>query len=272
MTNPLKKEIDDFLNKIALYESLHYQTKVHLSNTIKQIEKKNESNSGIEPFIGTKLIIGDLTGKSANGWKLNYPTEFQIEIKGQEEMIKSIDTLISQNGMTFLANCYEILESFLFNIIGEFLNVYPTYQKHLKVKKELLTDQKEFLRKYYRSKNNTALLKLLREISPNYKESENLNNTDINLNDWYYVITNVRHSIVHSLHLLDTKKLNFSKNQMFIYKTFFSHEEIQGSWKLIMTYEETKKQINLIAEFGFMIFKSLSNEQNEDRKILHNLK
>jgi len=271
MINPLKKEIDDFLSKIALYESLHFQTKVHLTNRIKEIEKQLESSSGLGPHIGTTLIIGDLTGKTDNGWKYNYPTEFQIEIE-RHQMIESIEKLISQNGMTFLANCYEILESFLFNIIGEFLNTYPSYQKLLKEKKENSTDKKEFLRKYYRSKNNTELFKLLREISLEYKKSEKINNSGMDLKDWYYVITNVRHSIVHSLHFINTKELSFNKHQMSIFNAFFTHEKIKGYEKLVMSDNESKKQINLIAEFGFMIFKSLSITENENWEILHNMK
>lgn len=268
--NPLKKEIEDLLSKIALYESLHFQTKVHLTNRIKDIKKQLESSSEIAPHIGTILIIGDLTGKTDNGWKYNYPTDFQIEIE-KHQMVESIEKLISQNGMTFLANCYEILESFLLNIIGEFLNTYPSYQKLLKHKKENLIDKKEFLRKYYRSKNNTELLKLLREISLEYDKSEKNNNTGMNLKDWYYVITNVRHSIVHSLHFINTKKLNFNKHQMSIFNTFFSREKFKDGEKLIMSDNESKKQINLIAEFGFMIFKSLSLTENENWKILHHM-
>jgi hypothetical protein len=268
--NPLKKEIDDLLSKIALYESLHFQTKVHLTGRIKDIKKQLDSSSEIVPHIGTILIIGDLTGKTDNGWKYNYPTDFQIEIE-KHQMVESIEKLISQNGMTFLANCYELLESFLFNIIGEFLNVYPSYQKLLKEKKENLTDKKEFLRKYYRSKNNTELFKLLRAISTEYDKSEKNNNTGMNLKDWYYVISNVRNSIVHSLHIIKTKDLNFNKHQMSIFKTFFTHEKFKDSEKLIMSDKESNKQINLIAEFGFMIFKSLSITEDNDWRILHNM-
>lgn len=268
--NPLKKEVNDFLKKIALYESLHYQTKVHLSKRIQEIKKILELKPRYEPYIGTSLTIGDITGETDNGWKYNYPTDFQTEIEG-EQMVESIEKLISQNGMTYLANCYEILESFLFNIIGEFLNNYTSYNKLLKDKNENLKDKKEFLRKYYRSKNNKDLLKLLRKISSEFENSEQNNNTGMNLNDWFYVITNIRHSIVHSLHIIDVKKLNFNKHQKEILNHNFSSEKFEDFQKLNMTYKESKKQINLIAEFGFMIFKSLSITENENWKILHNM-
>jgi hypothetical protein len=222
--NRLKKEIDNFLSKIALYESLNYQTKVHLTNRIQGVKKQLEFNSENKPYIGTALIIGDITGKNDNGWKYNYPTDFQTEIEGHQ-MEESIEKLISQSGMTYLANCYEILESFLFNIIGEFLNIYPSYSIILKDKKENLNDKKEFLRKFYRSKNNTDLFKLLRKISDEFENSEKNNNTGMNLKDWFYVITNVRHSIVHSLHIINIKKLNFNQHQKDIFHTLFSSEK-----------------------------------------------
>ena len=122
--NPLKIEIDDFLSKIANYEFLHFQTKAQLTYRIRDVKKQIETNNGFAPHSATSLIIGDLTGKSDNGWKLNYPTGFKVEI-AKNEMVESLENLIKQNGMTYLANCYEILESFLFNILGEFLNNFP---------------------------------------------------------------------------------------------------------------------------------------------------
>lgn len=268
--NPLQKEIDEFLGKIALYESISIQTKTHLLKRKEEIKKQIESSSGIAPFIGTTLIIGDITGPSENGWKLTYPTGFNIHIT-KEKMAKSLDKLIIQNGMTCLATCYEILESFLFNILGEYLNNFPDNSKYLKDKKENLKDNKLFLRKYYRSKNNKELFKLLRQISPEFVKSEKNNNTGMNLQDWYFVISNVRHSIVHSQYLLNIIELNFNKNHRTIFDNYFSHTKTQKIVKLNMSFDESKKQINMIGEFGFMIFKTLSKLENKNWKILKNM-
>ena len=91
----------------------------------KQIEKHldNFPNSRA-PFIGTSLVFGDLTGHSDNGWKITYHSGFQNNVK-RDEILESIDKLISRNGMNYLANSYEVLESFLFDIIGQFFNSFP---------------------------------------------------------------------------------------------------------------------------------------------------
>jgi len=268
--NPLENEINELLEKISLYESLNYQTKSHLLDRKKQILKNLEIPNSITPFIGTSLVIGDLTGKSDNGWKINYHSGFQNSVKG-DEIPENIDKLISRNGMNFVANSYEILETFLFNILGQFLNGFPSYCKYLK-DKDGPKDKKEFLRKFYRLKNNKELFKLLRKLNPDFEEIEENNNSGLNLKDWYFVISNVRHSIVHSLFKINLKTTPFNPNQREILKQKFTYIEHQDYLELQMSFEECKKQINFIAEYGFLVFKTLCDLENLDWKILHSMR
>lgn len=268
--NPLKSELDRFLERISLYESLNYQTRSHLVERKKEIEKHlNNFQNSRAPFIGTSLVLGDLTGHSDNGWKINYHSGFQNSVE-RNEMLESIDKLISRNGMNYLANSYEVLESFLFDITGQFFNSYPDYNHHLK-NKNGPPDKKEFLRKYYRSKNNKELFKLIRKLNPEFEKSERFNNSGIDLQDWYFVISNVRHSIVHSLFKINLKMISLNPDQIEILNKKFTHIENRDCIELRMSFEESKKQINFIAEFGFLIFKCLSLIENLDWKVLRNM-
>lgn len=268
--NPLNIELNRFLERISLYESLNYQTKSHLIERKKQIEKHlSDSPNSRAPFIGTSLVFGDLTGRSDNGWRINYHSGFQNSVR-RDEMLSSIDKLISRNGMNYVANSYEVLESFLFDIIGQFLNSFPKYDKYLKDKNGP-ADRKEFLRRYYRSKNNKDLFKLLRKLNPDFQGSEKNNNSGRNLKDWYFVVSNVRHSIVHSLFKIDSKNVTFSSDQIEILTQNFTCVESGNFIELRMSFEECKKQINFIAEFGFLVFKSLCVLENLDWKVLNNM-
>lgn len=268
--NPLQNEIDEFLEKIALNESLNFQTKTHLTNRKNQLMKQIDSCSKRSPLMISALILGDITGPSEKGWKINYHSGFSVKVNSNE-MIASIDKLISHNGMRYVANCYEIFESFLFNILGEFFNEYPSYTLCLK-KQELHHDNyKEFLRKYYRSKNNKDLFKLLRIISSKFENSERSNNTGFNLNDWYYMVSSLRHGIVHSMFILDSVKINFNSQHWDLFNKKISHSKDLDKIELQMSYEECREQICLFAEIGFLVFKTLSIEIGEDWKIFNDM-
>jgi hypothetical protein len=220
--------------------------------------------------MGSSLIIGDLTGPTDKGWKLNYPTGFNTLLK-HPEMRDNIDILISREGMRSVATAYEILESYLFNITATFLKMNPEKQTLAKkIKNYTDADLYEQVR-IYRGRNNKELFKLIRLICPTFNTSETENSSNINLKDWYFTLSHVRHSIVHSLFNLNLRKANFTNYQKQILDEYFSYELDDEVAELMLSFDQANKQIVMIAEFGFMLFKSFSIEMKEDWKILKDM-
>ena len=263
--NTLKSDLDIFLSNISATQSIHYQLKTYLTN-----HKKNYLPTLQTGFMGTALIMGDLTGETDNGWKLNYPTEFNNSIE-LSEMPNNIDELISREGMRNLATAYEILESFLFNLTASFLKLNPELLKSAKKIKAPIKDSLYKKIRLYRERNNKELFKLIRSLSPTFKRFETQNNLGINLKDWYITLSHVRHSIVHSLFNLHFDKVNFSKYQRQLFDSYFSYELHGEVAKLNLSYEQANRLIVMIGEYGFLLFKSYSIEMNKDWRIFKDM-
>lgn len=120
MNNPLQQELNTFLENISLTNSMFYQTATHLKNQKKTLLVRFEGKDPEEGIMGTALAIGDLTGPSDNGFKIFYHTGKRDVIK-VKDIPGSVEALISREGMRSVATCYEVLESFLFDITAAYL-------------------------------------------------------------------------------------------------------------------------------------------------------
>ncbi|WP_026465008.1 hypothetical protein [Adhaeribacter aquaticus] len=274
MTNPLEEELDIFLENIALTSSMFYQTSTHLNNQKKYLIKNFQGQNPEQMIMGYALNIGDLTGPTDNGYKLIYPTGKYQQIK-VKEIEESINLLVKRDGMRCVANCYEVLESFLFDISAIYAFKNPQDFAQV-IKKSNFTPDinlnffKEYLRKNFRGRNNKEILKLIKGLSPSFNASEMP--VKHNISEWYQVITQVRHAITHSLFKIDKEKAHFTPHQKEILVLYFSFKEENQYYLLEMTEEEAKKQMQLVAEYGFHIFKCLSMEKSYDWQVLKYMK
>ena len=269
----LKNELDQFLGNISATQSLLRQTKSHLTNHKKNSLEGWKDITFKPRIMSSTLVKGDLTGPSDDGWKIYYPTGFHITVE-LNQLGESIDILISRDSMRSVATCYEILESFLFDITGIFLEMNTDLiNKANKIKdpNEFDGDCKQLLRKYYRSKNNKELIKLIGKLSENFSRSETENTPRIKLKDWYYVLSNVRHAIVHSLFKLNLKKVNFNPYQLKVFNKYFQHRKSNEMAELDVSFESANRQIKMIAEYGFLIFKCFCIDMKKDWKVFKHM-
>ncbi|MFD3000418.1 hypothetical protein ACFS7Z_08615 [Pontibacter toksunensis] len=272
MANPLKAELDIFLHNISLTNLMFYQTSTHLKNQKESLLKQFEGHEPEKGIMGTSLVIGDLTGPTDKGFKIYYHTGKvdKVKVKDIEE---SVEKLISREGMRSTANCYEILESFLFDITASYLYNNPEEQsKAAKIASQecsSLEEYKEKVRKY-RGQNNAEIIKLLRHLSVKLNESEKPRRH--NISEWYQVISHVRHAVVHSLFKMNKNRARFTDFQKELFEHYFTFDEDSHSYNLRMTKKESERQIILVAEYGFHIFKCLSLEKQYDWQVFTGMK
>ena len=103
---------------------------------------------------------------------------------------------------------------------------------------------------------------------------EKENNKDVNLNDWYQVTSLIRHKITHSNNeILKTDRdfKNLSHNQKSYFEEFFLFEENDESFVINVNRKICKHNLDLLVEYAFLIFKSISIKSNFDWKILKNM-
>ena len=269
----LKIELDKFLASISATQSLMFQSKTHLTNYKKVTLKRFKDRNSTRPLLASTLIIGDLTGPDDDGWKIIYPTGFDVKVY-ENEFGASIDLLIRRESMRSVATCYELLESFFWNITTAFLQINP----HLILSESKIKDLDKFngdlrkqLKYYYKSTDNKGVLKLIGKLSGSFNTAKVENTHNIDLNDWYYVLTKVRHSIVHSLFVLDLNDSSFNHNQKKLFSSYFEHTEKDRKATLDMKYDSANDQIVMIAEFGLLIFKCFCIEMKQDWKVLREM-
>lgn len=227
-------------------------------------------------FAGSALVIRDLSEFPDDKWARYYSISvFSTE---GEEYIKIADDLINRESAWTVSQAYEAFETFLKEILATFLIENRNNQKYSEELLESLTKLKRkprkslnpalvdnwriFISEYYK---NDELLILLRKIVPDLNKIEKRNNRALDLTIWYGVITEARHSITHSDRLIKNQRMKGWSQ----YEYLILSEQLNGSFNhqgylLNPTMENAKNILTLFDEYGFIIFKSLSELENYD--------
>ncbi len=275
--NPLLSELNQFGNSIATSKGMLFQLNSHLSEYKRILVDRFEplkSEDFEYPILASTLIIGDLTGTSDKGWKINFPTgySYQLEI---DNISDRIDLLISREAMRCIAHGYEALEKFIYDIISKFLSLNKTKYTSLTTKyiksHETLEETRDSIRTI-RGKNNRDILSFLRKISPIFSSGELTNNENINLKEWYEVLSRVRHGITHAnFKIIEDNKFKLTSEQIKILNKYFPNEPKEKFYDLKIDKESADKILNLMTEYGFFIFKSLSEEVGYNWKVFNDM-
>lgn len=102
--NSLLKDLNQLGENIGTTFGILYQLECHLKDYKKVLKEifepiKHKVNY---PIIATTLVIGDLTGNSDKGWKINFPTDFDFQLR-LEDIDYKIDLLIERESMRNIA-------------------------------------------------------------------------------------------------------------------------------------------------------------------------
>ena len=276
--NLLQNPIKEFFTRILeLQGTLRHIERILLKD-LKSINSKELLNSGVNLSHGSHLIIGDLTGPDANGWKINYPTGISrvIEVENYQ---KEIDSLIKRESAYMKAQAYEAFETFLKDITATylFLNKYlatqisEEYQQLLTLEEYKNTLRKSLRRKgdSFKGANNEGFFNFFKSQSTNYKNFESHNNSGLKIREWYEVYSEVRHAIIHSGNFIKEERLKeWNKNKFVLLRENFPYTKSGASYKLEISSSSALKTLNMISELAFQVFKFLSIEANLDWKIL----
>lgn len=189
-----------------------------LDNQLKNFEKLyresiSKSSCDISDiFSGARLVIRDLTEWPDDGCARYYPSG-TFSSKG-EEYFKLIKILLARESAWTVSQSLEAFERFLKDISTNMLLNHQPLAETKKIQK-FESDRKSkgleksnviFWRTYfdYHYKTNREKLKFLRKVCPDIETAETNNNRVINLNDWFAVVEEVRHSATHSNFLIKT--------------------------------------------------------------------
>ena len=130
MTNPYKIYLTKFFETITDFK--------HTSNRLNKVLLKDveiHSAEGATYLSATSLVIGDWTGPTDNGWKLNYHTGVN-KTTVKENYSNEIDKVLSREFGLAYAQCYEALETLLKDIIYIKINTDQAFKNSLPENKD----------------------------------------------------------------------------------------------------------------------------------------
>lgn len=278
--NPLNPPINDLfyhLNTLnGLLLTLDNQLKNFEELYRESISKSSFDISGI--FSGASLVIRDLTEWPYDNYARYYPSG-GFSSKG-EEYFKLIKRLMARESVWAVSQSVEAFERFLKDISANML----LNQQHLTETKKIQkfeSDRKSdglkksdviFWRTYfdYHYRTNKEKLKFLRKVCSDIATAETNNNRAINLNDWFAVVEEVRHSATHSNFLIKIDRMkDWSKDKKEILNNNFFGEHTKEVYQLNISKENATFCLELFSEYSFQIYKSLSILSAYDWNILN---
>lgn len=278
--NKYQEIIESFFIRITnLIGTLCYLESALLSRSKTIREIYETPNKDIPDLIlGFKLVISDLTGLTDNGWNFYFSTKtfHKVTLSNNETETQKI---ISRESAFSLAQGYEAFSTFLKNMLVVYFEMNPKESiKYMRIKKDEdinILDWNYKIRSIKTGNNNNELFKILRKIASNIPIAEKKNNKGINFQDWYKVLSILRHKITHSNGILYKKYSeykNLTSEQKCYLKKFFPFEENDGTLTFIITRSDSNKNLELLAEYAFLIFKELSLKSDFEWRILPNMK
>jgi len=254
MNNPYKVHLDSFF--ITITDFIHSSNRINklLLNDVKKLTAE-----GATFFSGTRLVIGDWTGLTDNGWKITFPTDaFKTTYK--ETYSQEVDKLLSREFGLAFSQCYESLQTFLKDSIWTKFNEDSNFKSKI-------------LNKYFDDRSNMkdgrGLFKLVKIAGgEQFKKSSKENNNNIKFKEYYTIITEVRHCITHSKGSLKVTKIPNDKYYSSLFEQLFPNNKLEGDTiKMNFDYTTLNRSLIYMAEFGFQIFKIFSQEMEYEWKL-----
>ena len=102
-----------------------------------------------------------------------------------------------------------------------------------------------------------------------FAEYSSNNNKDLHFKEYWTILSQTRNAITHSNSIIKIEKINKTEYHFSIFKFLFDFKEIDSKTiKIELNYHRLSKVINLVSEFGFQIFKMLSEKEELNWNIL----
>lgn len=207
----------------------------------------------------TALVIGDWTGQTENGWKLPFHTGIG-KITEKENYPVEINNMLSREFCLAFSQCYEALEKFLKDCVDSKIQNNAEYKKRIGF-------NENYSRKELKGGDN--IYKLIKKAGGkrliNYSKN---NNNNFKFKEIFTIFSEVRHCVTHNKGCLEVSKIPNDKYYKNLFEFLFNKNKLEGKTILIeFDIKLLNKSLIYLAEFGFQIYKILSEEDNYEWEI-----
>lgn len=247
---PLTKYFETIIDFIHTYNRLN-------KILLKDAQKYSQEGSIYDAT--SALVISDWTGSTDNGWKINYYTGTIKEVNKKNYPDEISKILSREFGMAY-AQCFEAFETLLKDLI------YIKIQNDHNFKN--LLPNNDYSRQSI--KGGTDLFKLVRKAGgERFGKYSKENNCKFRFKEMFTIISEIRHAITHSKGVLATAKIPNDNYYKALFKYLMPFNDLEGEKILLkFEYDMFYNLLIYLSEFGYQIFKILSEEDNYECKIL----
>lgn len=254
MRNIYRKNLDIYFETITDFKhSANRLNKVLLNDA-----KKYKTESSIYSSM-TALIISDWTGPTEKGWKLPFHTGID-KVTEKENYPIEINNILSREFSLSFSQCYEALEKFLKDCVNSKIINDAEYKKQIGF-------DENYSRKELKGGEN--IYKLIKKAGgkrlANYSKN---NNNNFKFKEIFTIFSEVRHSVTHNKGYLEVSKIPNDEYYKKLFEFLFNKNKLEREVILIQfDIKLLNKSLVYLAEFGFQIYKILSEENNYEWEI-----
>jgi hypothetical protein len=112
--------------------------------------------------------------------------------------------------------------------------------------------------------NNKGLLAMVRKMSPHFRTHESKNFHDVNISQWFDLVTMIRHTLVHNRQIISYRLLKYIKNQKAneMFDRHFQRKIIDTKVCIYLEKNTASDIITWLNTFAHFIFVGISKEAN----------
>lgn len=169
----------------------------------------------------------------------------------------------------------KFLRAIFWQIITEYIfhnqNLLPILKIADLSKKYIETEVQVFV-KNKQGTDNRGLISIVRKLSPYYEKYEGKNYFDINISQWFDMLSAVRHTIIHSRQKVTKGLLNYFEKHRAnkidaIFNLHFEIKNINEEQIVFLTANKAIDVITWLNSYAHFIFKCLSGAGNLDIRV-----
>jgi len=266
--------LENLFERLNFYNFLIAYIGKRLSNLKDGIERQAGESEKIDVedlMHGTSLIITDLSGPTDDGWLYQYPTG-NFDVEG-EDYLQMLDKFVGREAERVVAQGYEAFETYLYDVTARFCDAKSEQSlvNHFRgnLPKALERDLeawKKAVRGVYRRKPNSDLIDLIRNFGQDLDDAEvHTNNRDLHLVRWYQITGEARHAVTHSEGVISNKVIKgLDLKEIRVLKKNYPGSKTDEGYVLHLDVDSAQEALRTFAEYGYAIFKALSEERGYD--------
>lgn len=272
--NPLGPALENLFERLNFYNFLIAYIGKRLSNLKDDIERRAGESEKIDvedPMHGTSLIITDLSGPTDDGWLYQYSTG-NFDVEG-EDYLQMLDEFVGREAERVVAQGYEAFETYLYDVTARFCDAKSEqslvnhFRKNLpKALERDLEAWRKAVRGVYRRKPNSNLIDLIRNLGQDLDDAEvHTNNRGLDLVRWYQITGEARHAVTHSEGVISNKVIEgLDLKEIRVLKKNYPGSKTDEGYVLHLDVDSAQEALRTFAEYGYAIFKALSEERGYD--------